>query len=182
MCVTYRYNRSRAGGSILPSSSPRPTGGTCGDCGGTGDCIHCNGGTYPRRDGTNALCGACHGRGNRKHPYACHACRGKGYGGRRCHLPTYQETVERIESGWQAGGSVDGQPARTRQRGSRVDGLWGGTRGNQPGDGHGHIVSNDGVNADYLRDPGMDHSDYVVNNDDRAVDPYDSRRGKRRPR
>jgi hypothetical protein len=50
-----------------------------------------------RRDGTTALCGKCRGRGNRKHPYLCHACRGKGYGGQKCGTLTYNETLARRE-------------------------------------------------------------------------------------
>jgi hypothetical protein len=80
------------------------TGGSCGDCGGTGDCIHCDGGSYPRRDGTKALCGKCHGRGNRKHPYKCHVCKGTGYGGSRCSTPTYNETVARLQGGGRSSG------------------------------------------------------------------------------
>lgn len=65
------------------------------------------------------------------------------------------EALEAELSGdWQAGGSVSGQPAKTKQTGARVEALWGGTHPDGDGDGHGHIVSNDGVNADYVRYPG----------------------------
>ena len=36
----------------------------------------------------------------------------------------------------------------------RVEAIWGGSKGNSPGDGHGHIVTNDGINAAFLREPG----------------------------
>jgi hypothetical protein len=54
--------------------------------------------------------------------------------------------------GWQDGGQVGDQEARTRVEGSRVEALWGGD-GAPDGPGHGHIVSNDGLNADYVREP-----------------------------
>src|SRR3954452_4041217 len=66
--------------------------------------------------------------------------------------------------GWLDGGNVDGEEAKTKQQGERLDAIWGGSAGNTPGDGHGHIVSNDGVNADYVRLPGMAHDEYVVDN------------------
>jgi hypothetical protein len=91
----WRERTSGGGGSS--NDRPNATGGQCGDCGGTGDCIHCDQGFYPRRDGTKALCGKCHARGTRRNPYRCHACRGKGYGGHRCGTPTYQETLERLK-------------------------------------------------------------------------------------
>jgi len=83
--------RRAQGMGSASSGGPTRVGGECADCGGTGDCIHCNQGMYPRRDGTNAVCGKCHGRTK------CHACRGKGYGGRRCNTPTWQEMKDRVE-------------------------------------------------------------------------------------
>ena len=68
--------------------------------------------------------------------------------------------------GWFDGGRVDDQDARTKETGSRVEAIWGGKP--EPGDpGHGHIVSNDGLNADYLREPG---GHVIV--DDQRQDPY----------
>src|SRR6266498_4677926 len=133
--------------------------GDCPDCGGTGDCPHCNQGFYYRKNGSKAFCGKCRGR------LKCHSCRGKGRGGKPCSVARYEEPKRK--QGWQAGGSVDGQAAKTKQTGDRLDAIWGGSHGNRPGDGHGHIVSKDGVNAEYLRDPGMPHDDYVVNQDKR---------------
>lgn len=70
--------------------------------------------------------------------------------------------------GWMSGGSVDGEDATTKESGNRVEALWGGSDGNTPGDNHGHIVSNDGVNADYVREPGGD-----VTVDSSKSDPYE---------
>ncbi|WP_163513575.1 hypothetical protein [Fodinicola acaciae] len=62
--------------------------------------------------------------------------------------------------GWYDG-KLDGEDARVKETGDRVEALWGGSNGNTPGDGHGHIASNDGLNADYLREPG---GEVVVDN------------------
>ena len=63
-------------------------------------------------------------------------------------------------------GQVDGDPGRVNQSGSRIEGLWGGD-GQPDGPNHGHIVSNDGLNADYVRDPGG-----YVPVDNAQQDPY----------
>lgn len=44
--------------------------------------------------------------------------------------------------------------AKAKESGSRTEVVWGGSKGNTPGDGHGHLVTNDGLNASYLREPG----------------------------
>jgi hypothetical protein len=80
-------NQARGGGKDDDRNRRGSPPGQCEDCNGTGDCVHCNLGSYPRRDGSMASCGKCRGR------LKCHACRGKGYGGRRCNTP--QETVAR---------------------------------------------------------------------------------------
>ncbi len=54
---------------------------------------------------------------------------------------------------WQDGSEVDGQPAKTNEDGNRVEALWGGQDSPDDSDGHGHIVTNDGLNAAYLREP-----------------------------
>jgi len=78
---------------------------------------------------------------------------------------------ERRSSTWTPGnnGTVSGQPAEVQYgntgRPDRVDAYW------PAGDPqYGHLVSNDGVNADYLRDPGMGDGEYVVDN--RKENPY----------
>ena len=65
---------------------------------------------------------------------------------------------------WRDGAQVDGQDARQRDDESRV--IYGG-RGGPGGPGHGEIISSDGLNADYVREPGG----HVVY-DDRQADPY----------
>jgi hypothetical protein len=67
---------------------------------------------------------------------------------------------------WEYGGNVDGEAAKTNERGNRVEALWGG-EGKPDGPDHGHIVSNDGINASYLREPG---GEVVVN--DNLPNPY----------
>lgn len=150
-------DRQRSGSR--PESTP--TGGRCGDCGGTGDCIHCSGGYYLKKDGTTATCGGCHAR-TRRGRYLCHACKGKGYGGQRCRMLTYAETLERREKerlrehrissgrpdGTQEAGNtwVDGRPGyyedggstgrRRRERYSGPNGPF--------GPGHRHDSSEDG--------------------------------------
>lgn len=64
--------------------------------------------------------------------------------------------ANRAQRAWHSGGSVDGQPARTRKDGSRIEALWGGANPRGDGAGHGHIVSEDGINASYVREPGYD--------------------------
>lgn len=100
---------------------------------------------------------------------SCKGCEGAKRRERRVRQPRRS----RRGRGWQGGSSVDGQSARTKESGDRTDVIWGGSRGNRPGDGHGHVVSKDGINAEYVRDPGMDHDDYVV--DERRDDPYGPR-------
>lgn len=120
-------DRQRSG-----ASSGQPSGGGCGDCGGTGDCIHCSGGYYPKPGGKSAPCGKCRGRGNRKHPYMCHACRGRGYGGQKCGTPTYEEAKaiskraakQGKESYGQGSGSgVYGRSSYSRMKGGTFDGY-----------------------------------------------------------
>jgi len=109
------------------SSRPMPSGGACADCGGTGDCIHCNGGYYPREDGTNALCGKCRGRGNRRHPYLCHACKGRGYGGKRCGTPTYNEMLRRSQEEARKGKAAYGRGSQSEAYGRSAYGMRSGT-------------------------------------------------------
>jgi len=66
--------------------------------------------------------------------------------------------------GWQPG-DVDGQNAQVKQSGQRVEAIY-----DFNGPNHAHIVSNDGVNADYLR-----NSDGTVVVDSSSDTPYDSK-------
>ena len=152
----------------------------CEDCSdgndATGKCVHCKNGRFPLPNGRTTGCRKCNGDGK------CHACRGSRLNGRKCSSPTYEEAAEkqraaRKSGGWQSGGSVDGSPARTRQRGARTDALWGGTNPRGDGEDHGHIVSSDGINADYVAYPG---GEVVVDNDNRRADPYKPYERKRR--
>lgn len=65
--------------------------------------------------------------------------------------------------GWFDGGKVNGEDAKTKEgpEENRLQAIWGGSRGNTRGDNHGKVVTNDGVNAAYLREPG---GEVVVNN------------------
>lgn len=54
---------------------------------------------------------------------------------------------------WEDGYQVNGQPAKGLQNGNDLEALWGG-QGAPDGEGKGHLVSHDGVNANYLREPG----------------------------
>jgi hypothetical protein len=47
-------------------------------------------------------------------------------------------------------GQVGGDPARVKEDGSRIEALY-----NFNGSAHDHIVSNDGLNADYVRENGQ---------------------------
>lgn len=75
-------------------------------------------------------------------------------------------------SQWQPGnnGTVNGVPAEIQHGNtglvSRVDAYW--PAGSSE---YGHLVSRDGLNADYLREPGMAHGESVV--DLFKDDPYD---------
>lgn len=66
--------------------------------------------------------------------------------------------------GWFDGGKVGDEDAKTKEEGSRLEAIWGGSKGNTRDDDHGHIVTNDGVNAAYLREPGKDGGEVIVNN------------------
>jgi hypothetical protein len=72
--------------------------------------------------------------------------------------------MEETTVSWSDGHQVDGQDARQRNDESRF--IFGGQGG--PGKpGHGEVISHDGVNANYVRDPGG-----YVPVDDRQADPY----------
>jgi hypothetical protein len=64
-------------------------------------------------------------------------------------------------------GRVDGQPAYTTQEGDRTRAWWGADHENE-------VVANDGLNASYLREGGMD----IV--DDSQDDPYQPHPHQRR--
>lgn len=57
-------------------------------------------------------------------------------------------------------GKLDGQDAKVKQEGTRIEAI------TKTGAEHDHIVSNDGLNADYYREGG----DVVVDNS--QSDPY----------
>ena len=164
------WRRSQGGAAPSNSSS---SSGTCGDCGGTGDCIHCSGGYYPRRDGTQVQCGKCHGR-TRRGRYPCHACRGTGYGGRRCSTPTYNETVERLSQtehrqgkdaynrGSQSSsygrssfglreGTFDGHPSLSRRRDDGTLDIYYGPNLNLDDPLKGHVVMKNGKIVSHRR-------------------------------
>jgi len=61
-------------------------------------------------------------------------------------------------------GQVGGSPAQIQQSGDRIDALY----NFQKGGVHDHLVSNDGLNASYLRENGQ----VIVN--DKAPSPYGS--------
>ncbi len=69
-----------------------------------------------------------------------------------------QRRRERLkrEAAWRSGGRVDDKPAVTRKSGDRTEALWGGKNPRGDGEGHGHIVTNDGLNAAYVRYPDED--------------------------
>lgn len=107
----------------------------CADCKGTGDCVHCDGGYYPRRDGSKAPCGKC--RGGLK----CHACHGKRIDGKKCGTPTYEEAAERVRQARKSGavsnaikgvitaagmaGAVHGAAAEPHQRSTTTQNKYG---------------------------------------------------------
>jgi hypothetical protein len=76
-------------------------------------------------------------------------------GGRRGHRrrAIYDERTVMGPRAWDDEGSVDGEDAKTRSSGDRVEALWGG-EGRPDGTDHAHIVTNDRINASFLRDPG----------------------------
>lgn len=60
---------------------------------------------------------------------------------------------QRQSDDWEPGGFVDGEPAVTKEEGTRIEGLWGGDNPEGDGSNHGHIVTNDGLNAASVRYP-----------------------------
>lgn len=56
---------------------------------------------------------------------------------------------------WTDSPQPDDRSARSRRdEDGSIHLLWGGDKGNLRGDGHGHLISRDVVNAHYLREPG----------------------------
>ena len=56
---------------------------------------------------------------------------------------------------WYSQKNFDDDDAKVKESDDwRVEAIWGGSDGNSNGDDHGHIVTNDGVNASYYREPG----------------------------
>lgn len=70
-----------------------------------------------------------------------------------------------------SGPSYDGEPAVVTEgntgRSARLDMYYGG-QGSPDGEGHGHVVSNDGENVNYWREPGQSSPSI----DDRSDNPY----------
>jgi hypothetical protein len=64
--------------------------------------------------------------------------------------------------GWEDG-KVDGRPAQVKQEGSRIEAIYDFSTGG----GHAHLASNDGENADYVRE-----SDGTVVVDNSRSNPY----------
>lgn len=64
--------------------------------------------------------------------------------------------------GW-SDGKVDGKPAQVKESGSRIEAI-----SDFNGSAHSHIVSNDGLNADYVRE-----SNGTVVVDSSSPAPYD---------
>lgn len=58
------------------------------------------------------------------------------------------------DNGWYTQPNEDDRRARVREERERIEKLWGGRGGNRVADGHGHVVTRDGLNAEYLREPG----------------------------
>src|SRR4051812_9430127 len=56
--------------------------------------------------------------------------------------------------GWYEQANFGDKKAKVKESGQRTEVVWGGSEGNKKGDKHGHLVSNDGVNASYVRQPG----------------------------
>lgn len=69
---------------------------------------------------------------------------------------------------WQDGGSVDGQPASTYEKGDRTEAVWPVDEDGQGVTPHSHIVTNDGINASYYRPAG----EAPVVNDDPCQSTY----------
>lgn len=78
-----------------------------------------------------------------------------------------------VEGRWERGGAVDGQPAKVRANGKKLEALWGGEKVAGDGPRHGHIISNDGMNANFVAEPGADGLARDIPVDDRRLDPYD---------
>jgi hypothetical protein len=88
-------------------------------------------------------------RGRRRESYADHIARTEGH----------EKEKTRSHGKRYGSGRMDNEKAIIARgqtgRSERLDVLFGGT-GTPDGEGHGHLVSNDGLNASYLRNPGED--------------------------
>ncbi len=74
---------------------------------------------------------------------------------------------------WQRGGFVNGQPAKIKVDGDKLEALWGGENPDGDGSHHGHLVSHDGINANLIAEPGADKNRRDTPVNDWRIDPYD---------
>jgi len=81
------------------------------------------------------------------------------------------ETTRRPSMLTNEAGRISGEPAKVRRNvdTGKMDVYWGG-EGTPDGRGHGHVISNDGLNANYVREPGPERNDIPVN--DLLSEPY----------
>ncbi len=70
---------------------------------------------------------------------------------------------------WEEKGTIDGEPARIKQDGDRMRVIWDGTGDPDPYN-HREIITNDGVNAEYVRD--LDDQVIVNMNKEDPYEPY----------
>lgn len=105
------------------------------------------------------MCQRCTDKLNRSYNRAMKQRRGSGN--------TYRGTGKTNRSFEASNGTVDGQPAYVQQDGDRTVAYSG-------SDNIGKIVTNDGLNADYVRD---DDGNPIV--DSQSLDPYNPRPWKR---
>lgn len=74
-----------------------------------------------------------------------------------------------LAESWQQEGSIDGEPAKVKQSGDRIRVIWDGNSDIDPYN-HKEIISNDGVNAVYVRD--LNENVVVDNSKDEPYTPY----------
>ncbi len=83
-----------------------------------------------------------------------------------------QETNVKFKSAaerWDETGSIDGEPAQVKKDGDRLRVIWDGTSNPDPNN-HSEIITNDGLNAVYVRD--LDDRVVVNENRDDPYEPY----------
>ena len=70
---------------------------------------------------------------------------------------------------WEEAGLIDGEPAQLKKDGDRLRVIWDGTSNPDPNN-HREIVTNDGINAVYVRD--LDERVVLNQNSDDPYEPY----------